>query len=57
MTGHTGSAYGLFSAMFFEPQKGFGFVMITNGYDPKYEDGFTVIQRDVIRALYDVFVK
>lgn len=56
MVGHTGSAYGLFSAMFFEPQKNFGFVMITNGYDPKYRDGFTLIQRDVIRALYDIFI-
>ncbi len=57
MVGHTGSAYGLFSAMFFEPARGFGFVMMTNGYDPVYKDGFTVIQGDVIRALYDVFIK
>ena len=57
MTGHTGSAYGLYSAMFFEPVKGFGFVMMTNGCNPVYKDGFTEIQGDVIRALYDVFVK
>jgi len=57
MVGHTGGAYGLYSAMFFEPHKGFGFVMMTNGCKAEYKDGFTVIQADVIRALYDVFVK
>lgn len=57
MTGHTGSAYGLYSAMFFEPEKRFGFVMITNGYKPEYKDGFTVIQGDVIRELYNIFIK
>ncbi len=57
MVGHTGSAYGLYSAMFFEPEKRFGFVMMTNGCAPEYKDGFTVIQGDVIRALYNVFVK
>jgi CubicO group peptidase (beta-lactamase class C family) len=57
MIGHTGSAYGLYSAMFFEPTKGFGIVMITNGCDGEYEDGFLKIQRDVIRELYNVFIK
>ena len=57
MVGHTGSAYGLYSAMFFEPNKKFGFVMMTNGCDPVYKDGFTVIQGDVIRALYDIYIK
>lgn len=57
MTGHTGSAYGLYSAMFFEPEKKFGFVMITNGCPPVYKNGFTTIQGDVIRALYDIFIK
>jgi CubicO group peptidase (beta-lactamase class C family) len=57
MTGHTGSAYGLYSAMFFEPEKRFGFVMITNGCNPVRKDGYTLIQRDVIRALYKIFVR
>lgn len=57
MVGHTGSAYGLYSAMFFEPTKGFGFVIMTNGCKPERTDGFMTIQADVIRALYDVFVK
>ncbi len=57
MVGHTGSAYGLYSAMFFEPKEKFGVVMMTNGCTPVYKDGFTVIQGDVIRAMYNIFVK
>ncbi|MCL2501523.1 MAG: beta-lactamase family protein [Bacteroidales bacterium] len=58
MKGHTGSAYGLYSAMFFEPEKKFGFVMMTNGYEAKRgENGFMTIQSDVINALYNIFIK
>lgn len=57
MVGHTGSAYGLYSAMFFEPDKKFGFVMMTNGCSVVYKDGYTTIQGDVIRALYKIFVQ
>jgi CubicO group peptidase (beta-lactamase class C family) len=58
MKGHTGSAYGLYSAMFFEPEKKFGFVMMTNGYEAKRgENGFLTIQSDVINALYNIFIK
>jgi CubicO group peptidase (beta-lactamase class C family) len=60
MTGHTGSAYGLLSAMYFEPEKKFGIVMITNGTSPEYAnyvDGFAPVQRDVVRLLYDAFIK
>lgn len=57
MVGHTGSAYGLYSAMFFEPAKKFGFVMITNGCKPIYKEGFTTIQGETIRALYNIFIK
>lgn len=31
LTGHTGGAYGLRSAMFFNPEEGYGFVVISNG--------------------------
>ncbi|MDX5482761.1 MAG: beta-lactamase family protein, partial [Hymenobacteraceae bacterium] len=31
LVGHTGNAYGLYSAMFFQPKEQFGFVVITNG--------------------------
>lgn len=60
MIGHTGSAYGLFSAMYFEPEKKFGIVMMTNGttsHYGNYVEGFAPIQRDVIRILYDAFVR
>ena len=60
MTGHTGSAYGLFSAMYFEPEKKFGIVTITNGTSTEYGsyvDGFAPVQRDVVRILYDEFIK
>jgi CubicO group peptidase (beta-lactamase class C family) len=59
LTGHTGSAYGLYSAMYFEPEKRFGFVMMTNGTTPDYAnyvDGFAPVQRVVINILYDLFV-
>ena len=58
LKGHTGSAYGLYSAMFFEPQKKFGIIMMTNGSPAtKGENGFLTIQSDVINALYDVFIR
>jgi hypothetical protein len=60
MTGHTGSAYGLFNAMYFEPEKKFGIVVITNGTTSEYGtyvDGFAPVQRDVVRLLYNVFIE
>lgn len=58
MIGHTGSAYGLYSNMFFEPNKKFGFVVITNGCDPivdRNED--IMMSKDVINLLYREFIK
>jgi CubicO group peptidase (beta-lactamase class C family) len=58
LKGHTGSAYGLYSAMFFEPKKKFGFVMMTNGCPYKRNDnGFLAVQSDVVNALYKIFIK
>lgn len=37
LVGHTGSAYGLYSNMFFDPQQQFGFVVITNGCKVTYD--------------------
>ena len=56
MKGHTGSAYGLFSAMFFHPTKKFGVVVITNGCDPAEENGFNVVIRKVVNCLYDSYI-
>ncbi len=60
MVGHTGSAYGLLSAMFFEPEKRFGFVVMTNGTTPDYRtyiDDYAPLQREVVRILYRVFIE
>lgn len=53
LKGHTGSAYGLYSTMFFSPQKKFGFVVITNGYRSSTPGGLRVI----VNCLYDSFIR
>jgi CubicO group peptidase (beta-lactamase class C family) len=53
MTGHTGSAYGLYSAMFFHPKEKFGIVVITNGCNPVYKNGFTQAISKTVNVLYD----
>jgi len=57
MTGHTGSAYGLYSAMFFEPKEKFGIVVITNGSNTTYTNGFNSILLETINCLYNNFIK
>ena len=52
LKGHTGSAYGLYSSMFFNPKKKFGIVAITNGYHSGVPGGLKVI----MRCLYDNFI-
>lgn len=52
MIGHTGSAYGLFSAMFFNPQEKFGIVVISNGCHPGYSNGYNTVIRKTVNALY-----
>ena len=53
MTGHTGSAYGLFSAMFFDPKKDFGIVIICNGTrGGGYVEGFQPTIRKTANALF-----
>ncbi|MGY0559075.1 serine hydrolase domain-containing protein [Lysobacter sp. A421] len=50
MTGHTGSAYGLYSSMFFDAEKKYGFVVITNGTRDME------VRTEVNRALYQHFI-
>lgn len=57
MTGHTGSAYGLYSAMFFNAKEKFGIVVITNGSNPAYKDGFNVVITRMVTSLYESFIK
>lgn len=57
MTGHTGSAYGLFSAMFFNQKEKFGIVVITNGCNQHYTDGLNDVLRATVNALYDDLIR
>lgn len=57
MVGHTGSAYGLYSSMFFHPKEKFGFVVITNGCKAVYSDDFNDATRAVVNNLYNNFIK
>ena len=56
LVGHTGSAYGLYSIMFFEPKEKYGIVVISNGCDPSYEKGFNKVLRKVANVLYENIV-
>jgi CubicO group peptidase (beta-lactamase class C family) len=56
MVGHTGSAYGLYSVMFFEPKEKFGIVVITNGCNPIYEKTFCAALGDTANILYHSFI-
>jgi CubicO group peptidase (beta-lactamase class C family) len=53
MVGHTGSAYGLYSAMFFNTEEKFGIVVISNGCHPAYNNGFNAVIRKTVNALYE----
>jgi CubicO group peptidase (beta-lactamase class C family) len=57
MKGHTGSAYGLFSAMFFHPKEKFGIVVISNGCHPAYNNGFNAVLRQSVNCLYESFIR
>lgn len=51
--GHTGSAYGLYSAMFFDPQEKFGIVVISNGCHPGETSGYNNVIKKAVNALYE----
>lgn len=53
MKGHTGSAYGLYSSMFFQPKEKFGIVVITNGYSSSIPGGL----KPFVNCLYEHLVK
>jgi CubicO group peptidase (beta-lactamase class C family) len=56
MKGHTGVAYGLFSAMFFQPEEKFGIVVISNGCAPGYSDGYNTVIRKTVNCLYESLI-
>lgn len=57
MVGHTGNAYGLYSAMFFQPKEQYGFVVITNGTSAPEVNEYNVALAAVINSLYNNLVK
>jgi CubicO group peptidase (beta-lactamase class C family) len=56
MRGHTGSAYGLYSAMFFQPKQKFGFVVINNGSKGGENEVANTVNYKVIQVLYRQFI-
>jgi hypothetical protein len=56
LVGHTGSAYGLYSAMFFHPEEKYGFVVISNGCDPIQEGIYIRVIRRAIQILHEEWV-
>jgi CubicO group peptidase (beta-lactamase class C family) len=56
LVGHTGSAYGLYSALFFNPEEKYGFVVISNGCDPTEEEGYIRVIRRAIQILHEEWI-
>lgn len=54
LTGHEGIAYGLYSAMYFQPQEKFGIVVITNGCNTGFTHGDVIndFLLEMYRSLY-----
>lgn len=56
LVGHTGVAYGLFSAMYFDPTEKWGIVIISNGCHPSYVNGFNGVIRTVVESIYTNYI-
>ena len=56
LVGHNGAAYGLFSAMYFDPKKKYGIVVISNGCHPENKNGYNKVIKRAVNALYDNFI-
>lgn len=56
LVGHTGSAYGLYSAMYFDPTEKWGIVIISNGCHPSYVNGYNGVIRRVFESIYTNFI-
>lgn len=52
MIGHTGGAYGVYTSMFWDSQRKFGFIVMTNGCNGQRDNNFMSIHRDATAALY-----
>ncbi len=56
LIGHTGSAYGLYSVLFFNPKEKYGIVAITNGCNPVYQGGYNRLLQSTAQVLYTNFI-
>lgn len=56
MIGHTGGAYGVYTSMFWDKDRKFGFVVMTNGCNGRRDNGFMSIHRECVAAMYKHFV-
>ncbi len=56
LTGHTGSAYGLNSVMFFDPHQKAGVVVITNGSNTGATNGINHLLSESFRLLYQEII-
>ena len=58
MIGHTGSAYGVYTSMFWDKDRKFGFIVMTNGCNAKYDEehNFMAIHTDCVAAMYKYFI-
>ncbi|HNY06412.1 MAG TPA: hypothetical protein PKL23_08210, partial [Candidatus Egerieousia sp.] len=57
MIGHTGGAYGVLTSMFWNRERTFGIVVMTNGCNERRDHNFMSIHRDVDKCLYDNLIK
>ena len=56
MIGHTGGAYGVYTSMFWNKDRNFGFVVMTNGCNDRYDNNFMAIHRECVAAMHKYFV-
>ncbi len=53
MIGHTGGAYGVFTSMFWDKDRKFGVIAMTNGCNERRDHHFMSIHRECAQALYN----
>ncbi len=57
MIGHTGSAYGVYTSMFWDKDRNFGFIVMTNGCNRREDNNFMSIHRESAAAMHKYFVE
>ena len=57
LVGHTGSAYGLYSTMFFNPEQKYGFIVVTNGCIADYENDYVMLSVKAVNYLFKKLIE